>query len=147
MAARAAAATTTRRRTAKSRRLAVVEPDPATPTRVDFADPGEVREWADTLPERFLHCRELNHNWRPYNVGRHRDGGFERVLRCSRCKARKYQHLSTDGMLVGSPRLEYPDGYLHTGNGRITGTSRGVLRLASLSRMAVDLDALDPLDD
>ena len=49
--------------------------------RTGYADTGEVEVFAQDLPERFLHCREMNHNWRPYTVGRHKDGGYERVLR------------------------------------------------------------------
>lgn len=101
-----------------------------------FADPGEVQAFAEDLPERYLHCREMNHNWRPYDVGRHKDGGWERTLRCVRCKTRKVQHLDQYGMIVGSPRMIYPEGYLHQGLGRIVGDGRGILRIESIKRIA-----------
>lgn len=94
----------------------------------------DVREFAESLPEKFLQCRELTHNWMPFNVGRHRDGGYERTLRCSRCKTRKIQHLTTDGMLVGTARYGHPEGYLTEGLGRIDSNGRGMLRVVSMQR-------------
>lgn len=118
---------------ARKPRLAVVtEPTPR------YADTGEVSDWAKDLPERFLHCREMNHNWRPFDVGRHKDGGYERTLRCVRCKTRKVQHLDTHGMLIGGARYEHPEGYLHKGMGRIVGEGRGALRIESILRIVGD---------
>lgn len=99
------------------------------------ADVDAVEEFAATLPERFLHCREMNHNWRPYTVGSHKDGGYERVLRCVRCKTKKTQHLDLRGMPVGGIRYEHPEGYLSEGLGRIVGEGRGALRLESIKRI------------
>lgn len=107
-------------------------------SRPRYASTDEVSEWAKDLPERFLHCREMNHNWRPFNVGRHKDGGYERTLRCQRCKTRKVQHLDTHGMLVGSPRYEHPEGYQAQGLGRIVGEGRGALRIESILRIVGD---------
>lgn len=101
----------------------------------NYADTAEVAAWAASLPERFLHCREMNHNWKPYDVGRHRDGGWERRLRCVRCKTIKTQHLSVLGMLIGNASYVHPEGYLHEGLGRIVGEGRGALRLESITRI------------
>jgi hypothetical protein len=125
-------------RTNAAARLTVVEPLTAT-----HADPSDVQAFAEDLPDRFLHCREMGPNWRPFDVGRHRDGGYERTLRCVRCRTRRIQHLNRDGMLVGSPKLIYPDGYLSHGLGRIDGAGRGVLRLASIARIDASLTAGD----
>jgi hypothetical protein len=103
------------------------------------AEAHEVEEFAATLPEKFLHCREMSHNWRPYDVGRHKDGGFERTLRCSRCRTRKVQHLDERGMYVGGTKYIHPDGYLHEGMGRIVGEGRGILRLESIRRIGGDV--------
>lgn len=115
-----------------ARTIRLVQPAPPP----NHADPGEVADFAALLPEKFLHCREMNHNWRPYTVGRHKDGGYERVLRCSRCRTLKTQHLDRFGMLVGSASYQHPEGYLHAGMGRIVGEGRGVLRLESIKRVA-----------
>lgn len=93
-----------------------------------------VAEFAESLPERFLYCREMGHNWRPFSAGRHKDGGFERVLRCTRCKTRRVQTINDRGIVLAS-RYEHPEGYLSHGLGRIVGEGRGVLRLESIKRI------------
>jgi len=123
--------------TATARRLKAV-PHPDTNATSD-RPPGEasldeVRELAEGMSDKFLQCRELTHNWLPFNVGRHRDGGYERTLRCSRCRTRKIQHLDINGMLIGSPRYEHAEGYLVEGMGRITSEGRGMLRVVSIAR-------------
>lgn len=96
---------------------------------------GQVQDWAAELPEKFLHCREMGHNWRPLMAGKYKDGGYTRTLRCSRCRMRKTQELSSRGMVIGSPHYTPPEGYYTKGLGAITGEGRGLLRLASLSRI------------
>lgn len=126
---------------AAARALKAVESRrPPPPNPVLYADEAEVEEFAAHLPERYLHCREMNHNWRPFTVGSHADGGFERVLRCVRCRTRKTQHLDSRGMIVGSAKYEHPEGYLHAGMGRIVGEGRGLLRLESIKRIASKAD-------
>lgn len=98
------------------------------------ADLDEVREFAQHLPERFLHCREMGHNWRPYSAGRWEDGGFERVIRCTRCKTKRFQGIDSRGLIVSS-HYEHPEGYLSNGLGRIVGDGRGALRLESIKRI------------
>lgn len=117
-----------------ARKLKAVTPADPGPR---YADTGDVSEWAKGLPERYLHCREMNHNWRPFQVGRHKDGGYERTLRCVRCRTRKVQHLDTHGMLIGGTRYEYPQGYT-ADLGRIVGEGRGALRIESILRIAGD---------
>lgn len=105
-----------------------------------FADLDEVAEFADGLPERFLYCREMGHNWRPYSAGAHEDGGFERVLRCTRCRTRRVQVITPRGIVL-SNRYEYADGYqANPGMGRIIGEGRGILRLESIKRIVAKGD-------
>lgn len=99
-----------------------------------YARLDEVAEFAEALPERYLHCRELGHNWRPYSAGRFQDGGFERVLRCTRCKTRRVQEISSRGVVLVNKYI-HPEGYLHKGMGRIVGEGRGLLRLESIKRI------------
>jgi hypothetical protein len=120
---------------ARAMKLVSAQPPPTL-----YADEAEVEEFAASLPERYLHCREMNHNWRPFTVGSFKDGGFERVLRCTRCRTRKTQHLDSRGMIVGSAKYEHPEGYLHQGMGRIVGEGRGLLRLESIRRIAAKAD-------
>lgn len=100
----------------------------------DYADLGDVAEFAEALPEKFLYCREMGHNWRPYSAGKYRDGGFERILRCSRCRTRRVQEINSRGVVLVNKYI-HPEGYLHKGMGRIVGEGRGVLRLESIKRI------------
>ena len=112
---------------------AAVEP------KVEYADVGDVQDFAQGLPERFLYCREMGHNWRPFSAGRYKDGGFERILRCSRCRTRRVQEISNRGVILAN-KYEHPEGYLHKGMGRIVGEGRGVLRLESIKRIVAKGD-------
>lgn len=100
-----------------------------------------VEAWAERLDTRVLHCRELQHAWRPSHAQLCVDGGWERVLACSRCRTLKRQVLASDGCLVGSPRYEYAQGYLpdrDEGLGRLDAEDRGRLRLAAIRRQRQD---------
>lgn len=100
-----------------------------------YAQLSEVANFAEALPEKFLHCRELGHNWRPFSAGRYKDGGFERILRCSRCRTRRVQEITSRGVVMVN-RYEYPEGYqAEKGMGRIVGEGRGLLRLESIKRI------------
>lgn len=95
----------------------------------------EIAEFAQGLPEKFLYCREMGHNWRPYTAGRFKDGGYERTLRCSRCRTQRVQEISARGVVLRNNYV-HPDGYLSpAGMGRIVGEGRGALRLESIKRI------------
>lgn len=95
---------------------------------------GEVREFAEGLPDKFLRCRSLGHNWVPHSAGHHPDGGYERVLRCSRCAARREMSLNAIGVIISS-QYKHPDGYLApSGTGSIVGEGRGILRIEEITR-------------
>ena len=104
-----------------------------------YADTDDVAEFAQGLPEKYLYCREMGHNWRPYTAGRHKDGGFERTLRCTRCRTKRVQAISPSGMIL-SNQYVHPEGYLSKGMGRIVGEGRGVLRLESIKRIVAKGD-------
>ena len=113
---------------------------PLKAVREDYeAQQATVRDFASGLPEKFLHCRDLGHNWKPYTAGRYRDGGYQRTLRCTRCRTRKVQELSSR-CAVMSTRYEHPDGYLLKGLGHITGDGRNVLRAEAIGRLIADTD-------
>jgi hypothetical protein len=112
---------------ARARKLKAVEEDYA-------IELGRIEEFAEELPDKYLHCRELGHNWRPFTAGSHPDGGFERVLRCTRCRCRRVQELTSRGAVVTNKYI-HPEGYLSKGHGRIVGEGRDMLRLVSLKRL------------
>lgn len=96
-----------------------------------FAEVDAVREYASTLSQQQLQCRDFGHNWRPHTAERRADGGYDRSLIC-RCRTRRVQVLDQWGRVVSS-QYAYPDGYeMPRGIGRISADDKGVLRLASI---------------
>lgn len=97
----------------------------------------DVAEFAASLSESFLLCREMGHNWRPYTA-RWDDEHvvYDRIIRCSRCYTERHQTLSPRGHVLSSG-YNYPDGYQSHGLGRLDGESRDQIRLESLLR-AID---------
>jgi len=101
-------------------------------TDIRTADLDVVAGYAEKLPNAWLLCRELGHNWAPHGAAILPDGGFDRVLRCRRCPTRRHQVLDPYGRIV-SNQYDYPEGYqMPPGQGRITGDGRGILRVASI---------------
>ena len=94
---------------------------------------GDVLDFAASLPETFLHCRELGHNWQPYTVASHSGGGYDRTLICHRCTTLRVMELDWRGLVVRS-HYKHPDGYLSKGLGHLAGEDRGALRLESIRR-------------
>jgi len=115
--------------------LKITDPD----DRPLAAELDDVKDFASSLPERYLYCREMGHNWKPFSAGRFKDGGFERILRCVRCRTKRYQGIDHRGIITAS-RYEHPEGYLTEGLGRIVGEGRGVLRLESIRRIVAKGD-------
>lgn len=93
----------------------------------------EIELFADKLPDEYLRCRELGHNWVPHTATRYRNA-IVRSLRCTRCKTRKRHTLDSRGMIQGGTTYSHPEGYLHEGYGQITGEGRGILRITSVLR-------------
>ncbi|MFD0331880.1 hypothetical protein ACFQZC_36310 [Streptacidiphilus monticola] len=90
-----------------------------------------VRQYASTLNQQQLQCRDFGHNWRPHTAARRADGGYDRSLIC-RCRTVRMQVLDQWGRVVSS-QYAYPDGYeMPRGIGRISSDDKGVLRLASI---------------
>lgn len=80
----------------------------------------------------FIQCRDFGHSWRPYSARwLPSDNCYESQLRCARCKAIRTRWLSRTGSQVGGG-YDYADGYLVKGIGRLTGTDRDKIRLASV---------------
>lgn len=101
---------------------------------VRYADPADVREMAEGMPQEFLECRDFQHMWRPmgcrYQV---KTQTYERSLKCERCDTVKSQVLSRTGAVLGT-KYEYADGYTTKGNGRMGSEARDALRLVSVLR-------------
>lgn len=131
MARAAAAKTRSPEQPSRSRsKLSVVTAN----DKPQYADVGEVAAFAETLPERFLYCRSMGHNWRPLTAVPYRDGGWDCTYRCTRCRTEREQSVSPTGLIMGT-KYSHADGYLHEGLGRIVGDGRGALRLESIKRI------------
>lgn len=99
-----------------------------------WADPGDVKDWAVTLDEPHLLCRDLGHLWKPFRASFNlTERAYERTLRCSRCKTERSQTLSQVGAVLKN-NYDYPEGYLVPKLGRLAGESRNMVRLESVSR-------------
>jgi len=107
-----------------------------TAASVSSADPKEVAAWSEDLPDSFIMCRDMGHTWRPFRARFNpEENGYDRVLRCGRCKTERTQTISMSGLIL-SGGYSYPEGYqAPKGTGRIDGNGRGALRLESTLRL------------
>lgn len=80
-----------------------------------------------------IECRDYGHQWAAWQAAElPRRRGFEQRLRCRRCRTVRHRILSRFGEILSSSYV-YADGYLVDGLGRLDGTDRGQLRLASIA--------------
>lgn len=102
----------------------------------------EAASFARALPDRFLKCRDLGHDWRLYY--QKKDGShIMRKFFCPSCKTNRKSKINRYGEVV-SNSYEYDDGYLNT-TGRLVGRSKAALRAESINRTPeLDLSAEFP---
>lgn len=92
-------------------------------------------EWAQTLPDRFILCRDMGHIWRPFTARLGPGNTYERTLRCSRCKTERQQTLSSGGVVL-SGHYTYEPGYRAPSSvGFLSRDARSTLRLESTLRL------------
>lgn len=94
---------------------------------------GQVKDFVDHLPDKYIHCRSRQHAWTDHTVTQY-NNAYVVTWRCTRCGARKSFHVDSRGMLLGSTQYEHPEGYLLKGLGNIRGEGRGIVRLASITK-------------
>lgn len=104
-----------------------------TPTR--YATPEEVESRAAQWSQQVLECRVDGHAWRPARATHSTAYRFYYVVqRCPRCQTERHTEMTERGRITAR-WLDYPDGYLSKGAGRIVGDGRDMLRLAALTRV------------
>lgn len=105
-------------------------------TGLHVATAKDVKAWADDLPDTFIACRDMGHTWRPFRAWYDpEERGYQRVLRCGRCKTERRQLISESGAIL-TGGYDYPEGYTApAGTGRIDGEGRAALRLESTLRV------------
>ena len=101
------------------------------------------------IPDAYLMCRDLGHNWSAFDVRVHRRlREIERVLRCRTCTTLRTQVLTLDGYLMpGRSFYSYPEQrdaraepYLRKGVGRLSVDDRAAIRVASTHHMTPRID-------
>lgn len=103
------------------------------PTPTPGADPAEVEKAAARWSEIFLQCRTYGHHWEPARATWNaRERYFHQIQRC-RCTSERHAEIGERGQKYAQ-WIDYAEGYLLEGLGRIGTEGRDVLRLASLRR-------------
>lgn len=96
--------------------------------------PTTAEEFAHTLPDRLLHCRELGHTWKHNTVSYDEKARcYDRSLRCSSCRTIRVQVLDSRGHVIRNG-YKYPDGYLVPGTVDRIGASRDAYRVEAVVR-------------
>ena len=93
----------------------------------------KLRDFVAHLPAEFIECRQYNHAWTGHTVETGRDR-YTVTLRCLRCKSYAREILSRDGSREGKRSIQYVEGYLAVGMGRMTPQVRAAVRLESVHR-------------
>ena len=88
------------------------------------------------LPDKYLLCRDLAHNWDGYDVAAISPNVVEEIVRCTRCRSRKgrYVNVATGAIVRGWRPVLYAEGYLLKGSGHVTAESRASVRRAKFAR-------------
>jgi hypothetical protein len=88
--------------------------------------------FAAGLSDRWLHCRELGHTWRPWGVSWERKArAYVRTVRCSGCRTERHMVVDSHGHVISS-HYTYPTGY--TAAGVTKGLRRDTFRLEAINR-------------
>lgn len=97
-----------------------------------FAEVGDVQEFATTIKSAWVDCRSDGHDMRPFAVELTEAGNFLRTRKCRRCNTKRHQVIDRSGLILHTT-VEYAEGYLMPkGTGRLDSEGRGVFRLAAL---------------
>ena len=85
-------------------------------------------------------CRDYRHAWEPMDAGKE-PGGWWRIMRCSRCRSTREEHLNKrgeiiDGVAGKNRKYQYVPGFLRKpGSGRMTEEEKGALRLYDIQQV------------
>lgn len=99
------------------------------------ATPEDALEAAQEWTDQILECRTYGHHWTPQGATWTKDRRAIATTQVCPCEATR--HVLLDGRTgwVITSHIDYPDGYLLKGVGRITGDAKGALRLTVVSRV------------
>lgn len=108
--------------------------------RTKAATRRQMQRFVADLPTEFLECRQFGHAWTAHTVAK-TGGRFEVTIRCMRCTSQAVERLRSNGLRNGKRNIQYVDGYLSHGMGRLDTSARAVLRLELANRLGdIELD-------
>lgn len=99
------------------------------------ADRSDAEQFARELPAEFIGCRARQHLWEPATATWDREArAYDIGERCARCASTRRQLISQRGEVLRSV-IDYAEGYLAKGIGRIVGDAKDAVRLEMVTRM------------
>lgn len=100
-----------------------------------FADVETAVEAAEDMPDEYLECRDMGHQWAKHG-GRVYTTHIDKTLRCPRCHTMRVFVLTPLGGIVSShyDYSEAPNYLMPKGTGRIGGDAKDALRLVATYR-------------
>jgi hypothetical protein len=99
------------------------------------ATPEDALEVSGEWSNEWLECRTYGHTWKPQAATYTKDRkAIATTQLCPRCECERHALLDARTGWVISSRIDYPDGYLLKGVGRMTGDAKGALRLSLVTR-------------
>jgi hypothetical protein len=102
--------------------------------------PPSVEKAVQGMDVEHLQCRDFGHSWRPFSVQWvNRLNLYEYQLKCMRCTTIRTRWHDRTGAVVSS-NYDYVEGYQIHGLGRLSGTDRDVIRLASIMAVMENLN-------
>lgn len=104
------------------------------PTRKapQWASLDDVERLADQWTPDILRCRTYGHLWEPQQATYNSKYRYYKVVQiCRSCDSYRNMELDSRGHVV-SQSIDYADGYLSKGVGRIIGDGRDILRLQTV---------------
>jgi hypothetical protein len=96
----------------------------------------EATDWAASLEQHLLHCRELGHSWDNYTAAYDaKSRSYHRTLMCASCHTQRTQVLDSTGEVIRNS-YSYVEGYLAKGHFDYAGhkVPRSTFRLVALRR-------------
>lgn len=107
----------------------------ATPSTYRTAEPRDVEKAAAAWDDEILKCRTDGHRWEDRRAAKNMEYRFIRIVQvCPRCACERITEMDFYGE-VFSRSIDYSEGYLLVGLGRISGQGRNVLRMATVERL------------
>lgn len=105
------------------------------PSTSQFASIEDVEAKASEWNTKQLNCRTYGHHWTPLRAHHYTRERYIRVEHlCDSCHSERVTEMSERGHVFAS-WINYAEGYLSQGIGRIVGDAKDLVRLTAVTRM------------